>query len=390
MPRISHSLKKLAKTVLLKFLAYRMLPDVLTRYLLNVLGIGFEKVAKCGQAAFVARYISGCRGCFCVSVDFDNRDEHRREISTKATVELVSLCEEFDIPITWAICGITAVNESEAFNRIVNSKVKHELAIHTYDHVDFSDPSCDERLARSQVTRTIQLLPPSRGPLTFVFPWNRYGHFNLLRDEGFIAYRGNSRKLGFPSKMSGLWNIYPLVYISEKSYTHSVVLKAFLDLAMSYRSVFHLWFHPWNLEVGGDVSKYISETLRPLFKRAQSERRKGRLWVCTLSELANYCEARSICTLTHFRPNNRSIVIYVKSEIPDDRFNKKQCLTLGVKIPKNDGFPKFSLDEQSVDERDAIVGEECCGWRITYVNVFIDKPQKRLQVDLQTDIKNRE
>jgi len=380
MGSVSYSSKKFAKMMLLKFLSWGISPDALTRYLLNVMGIEYVKEVEGSEAAFVARYLNGSQGCLCISVDFDNRDERKRAISTKATIELVDLSEEFSIPITWAICGTTAINEDEAFRRIVSSKVGHELAIHTFDHQDFSDPTCDEGSARSQITKTIQILPPSGSPATFVFPWNRYGHFDLLKDEGFIAYRGRKRRLGYPSKISDLWDIHPLVYISEKSYSYSGILKALVDLAITHRALFHLWLHPWNMEAGGDVSKYLSDTLRPLFQHVKSRRQEGKLWLCTLGELANYCEARSNCTLTHFNPEDRSIIIDAKCEIKDDRFNKRQFLTLGVKIPKN-GVRELREDGNKIEKGDIMTVEDRDG-RMLYVNVFFDKPAKQLYIDL--------
>lgn len=367
--------------MLIKFLSLRILPDSLTRYLLNILGIDFEGEEELGQSAFVSKYMNGCRGCFCVSVDFDNRDERRRDISSKATIELINLCEKFDIPMTWAICGKTVVNEGEAFTRIIDSEIGNELAIHTFDHTDFSDPMCDEKMARSQIIKTIQLLPPSSRPVTFVFPWNRYGHFDILREEGFIAYRGKNKKLGYPLKITNLWDIHPLFYISEKNFSYSGVLKSLVDLAIAYRAVCHIWFHPWNLEVGGDVSKFLSDTIKPLLEHVRSRRQDGKLWVCTLKDLANYCEARSSCSLI-CEPKSRSINVNADCEMLDNRFNKVQNLTLSVKIPNRVKISNIKMEDNKINESDAITIEEDHKRRILHINVIFDTPIKRLSIEL--------
>lgn len=349
----------------------RAIPEKLTAYLLGILGIGYEVNLEPRGNAFIFRFMNGFPGGFCVSIDFDNRREERVDADKKATLELLALCEEFNIPVTWAICGVTAIRERDVFECILNSKVKHEIAVHTFDHIDFS--KCSEELARSQVLDTIKLFPSEIKCTTFIFPWNRTGHFELLREMGFIAYRGRERKLAYPSRNNGLWNLHPLFYLYEKNYTHSSVLKALLDLAISREAIFHLWFHPWNLEVAGDVSKYIKDTIRPLFEYADLKRKDGELWICTLGELANYCEARS-GTKVHHRERNGSIEIGIERRMEDAGFSKGQVLTLGVKIPDGIAKIKASLEGNPLQEDRLILKGLSREGRFLLLNLLLDKP----------------
>ena len=374
------SAKKAAKITLFKLLSSGLVPEGLTARLLGVLGIGYCKVTEPRERVFIPKFMNGCAGGFCVSIDFDNRRKDRAEVNRRATFEILALCEEFDIPATWAICGITAVKEREAFESILSSRVGNEIAVHTFDHVDFSSQSCTEELARSQILRTLELLPPRAGRATFVFPWNRMGHLELLREMGFIAYRGRDRKLAYPSKNNGLWDIHPLFYLSERNYTHSGVLRALLDLAMSSEALFHLWFHPWNLEVAGDVPRYINDTIRPLFEYADLKRRQGDLWVCTLGELANYCEARSKARVS-YREVKGSMEIDVKCKIEDARFNSKQLLTLGVEMPGEATNVKASLDGVQVEEGALAIRKFGRGSRALYLNMLFDNPLKHVKLE---------
>ncbi|MBO3799314.1 MAG: polysaccharide deacetylase family protein [Thermoproteota archaeon] len=379
---VSSNAKKIAKLALLKLISRRVFPDGVTFRLLRVLGIDYEMRKEPVEKVFVSRFLGGCNGAFCISVDFDNRRDDRQEVDRAATLEILSLCEEFNIPVTWAICGVTAVKEKNVFQRILDSKIKHEIAIHTFDHIDFSSPECTEELAKSQILRTISLLPPGAGRETFIFPWNREEHFNILNELGFIAYRGRDRKLAYPSKNNGLWNIHPLFYLSEKNYTYSSVLKALLDLAISKEAVFHLWFHPWNLEKNGNASRYVKDTLRPLLEYADFKRRKGKLWICTLGDIANYCEARSKAKIS-FKEKGRSMDISVECRVEDTRFRKNQVLTLGIRIFKNVGKTTVFLDGSSIPAEELVFKKQDRRTGVLYLNLLFDKHFKNLHLDFE-------
>jgi peptidoglycan/xylan/chitin deacetylase (PgdA/CDA1 family) len=375
--------KKVAKLALLKLISRRVIPEGVTAKLLKTIGIDYERKTELEGKVFIPRFMNGCGGGFCISIDFDNRRDDRLEIDRRATLEILTLCEEFNIPVAWAVCGVTALREKDVFERILASKVKHEIAIHTFDHVDFSDPDCTEELARSQVLKTMSLLPHEEGRATFIFPWNNTGHFKVLEELGFIAYRGRETKLAYPSKNNGLWNIHPLLYLSKKNYTYSRMLKALLDLAISHEAVFHLWFHPWNLEVDGDVSRYIRDTLRPLFEYAWLKRRRKELWVCTLRDMANYCEARSCAKISH-EENDRRMNINVECKIDDVRFREKPVLTLGVRMPKDIGKIRVSLDGFPVHDDELVFKKSGGKSEVLYLNLFFESPFKNVHINFHS------
>ncbi|MEM2921990.1 MAG: polysaccharide deacetylase family protein [Candidatus Bathyarchaeia archaeon] len=381
---MSSSAKKKAKLALLKLLSRRYIPEGVTAQLLKALGISYEGKAETREKVSISKFMNGCAGGFCISIDFDNRKDERIEVDKEATLEILSLCDEFNIPVTWAICGVTAVRERDAFDCILNSKVRHEIAVHTFDHVDFSNQNCTEELARSQILNTINLLPPGSGR-TFIFPWNRTGHFEVLRELGFIAYRGRDRKLAYPSKANGLWNIHPLFYLDDKNYSCSNVLKALLDLAISREAIFHLWFHPWNLEAFGSVSRYVRDTIRPLFEYADSKRRSGELWVCTMGELANYCEARSNAKV-NYNESKRSMDICIECKIEDVRFSSKQVLTLGVRMPKGVTKIKASSDGAPIGEESLKLRNLSRESRSLYLNLLFDAPRKKIRLDFYPEL----
>ena len=134
---------------------------------------------------------------------------------------------------------------------ILSAKVKHEIACHTFSHIDCSDGNCppevmDAELAECQSRARdwgIRLK-------SFVFPGNLAGNLPLLKKRGFAAYRWHGRyELDVPLQDEfGLWRI-PGGVGWEKTEGWPVkawirALQRCVDRAMETGTVLHLWFHP--------------------------------------------------------------------------------------------------------------------------------------------------
>ncbi|TLZ53574.1 MAG: hypothetical protein E6K17_09510 [Methanobacteriota archaeon] len=229
---------------------------------------------------------AGAIGCF--SVDFDATRPGRLSSNRIGTKNAVELSLRYNIPMTWAICGKTAEEDPFAYEMVLRSGVEHEIAVHTYSHLDVS--KCSPETLVEEVDRCISVLAPARRPRTFIFPWNREGHFDVLARLGFTAYRGADRALGTPQKHNGMWNIPPVYYLGPLSYGQSSLIKKFIALCVASRSVFHLWFHPWSI-VEPSPEAFAADILEPVFKCLDERRREGELELVTLGELARRLEA---------------------------------------------------------------------------------------------------
>jgi len=74
---------------------------------------------------------------------------------------------------------------------IADSDVDHEIACHTFSHVEFGDPTTDRRVARAELRRSRELAEEWGIELdSLVFPRNRVGHRDVVADADFSAYRG--------------------------------------------------------------------------------------------------------------------------------------------------------------------------------------------------------
>lgn len=302
---------------------------------LKLMNIGFKGgVAQNGLS--VCPYNGIYPAASCISLDFEHLNDtqsSRKSMNSRGTQAILELADQFEMPLTWAICGEAAEKDSEAYEQILRSKVKHDIGVHTYSHPNLSDPKHTDILVADDIARCIELLDiGEKRPVSFIFPYNGEGRFKSIRHLGFVAYRSKARELGYPQKKNGLWCIPPVYYLDESSGDFATA-RRLIDLAIVCGSVFHLWLHPRSLAVGGDVKSYVDTVLKPIFRYISEKRREGNLWVCTMRELANYCEAREKCTVKSKSEGGR-IKLDVRCVIRDRRFDYPPQVTLKIPIPR--------------------------------------------------------
>lgn len=257
-------------------------------------------------------YPRGTNAASVISIDFDHLtksklSDSRRWIPEKVdsllrrnrigTSELISLSERYSVPMTWAICGETAEADPQSYSSILKSKQFQEIGVHTYSHIDVS--ACSEVELRLDIQRCLEVLNLPERPSTFIFPWNRQGHFDLLRKLGFISYRDQQRSIGVPRLEHDMVNIPPTYYVDLKSFGAQKLIIKFLDLCISWNSVFHLWLHPWSVvsENNGETGKqFVEKTLDPVFSYMSERRKDGSLSLCTMGELSKTFSLKNVTT----------------------------------------------------------------------------------------------
>ena len=225
----------------------------------------------------------------CVSVDFDVTVPSRFENNRSGTGALIELARRYRIPITWAVCGKSAEADMKSYSAISDSAGQDEIGIHTYSHIDATRTSPQE--FSLDVERCIKVLG-LKSPQTFVFPWNRVGHFDVLRQFGFRVFRGKERALGDPIRTEGLWNIRPVYYIDQKSRGAESLIKKYVDVCVALSTPFHLWTHPWCLASGGKPDS-VMDTLESVFGYVAEKREGGELRTATLGALATTLDSLS-------------------------------------------------------------------------------------------------
>ena len=303
------------------------------------------------------RFPAPYRGCMIISADFEMAWAWRYAKSRKEPVamglkersnvpKLVRLFEQYEIPITWATVGHLFLSQCEReegkahpelsrlkhfssrwsytegdwfdhdpctsydldpawyapdlIRMILNSKVSHEIGCHTFSHIDCSDLHCPPEVLDDELRICIKLAQAEGIRLrSMVFPGGKNGNYPVLKARGFTSYRYNDRRwdLFYPEKdHDGLWRLPSSTSIGADGFKWSLSyrmkqFRKYIDAAIRKRSVFHLWFHP-SLD---DFS--LNSVFPSVLDYASQKRKKGDLWIATMSDLSDFCEEQSLMIL---------------------------------------------------------------------------------------------
>ena len=254
-------------------------PGFLSSSALRLMKIGLEGGLAVG-------YEGGASGASCISVDFDVTRPGREEANHAGTHALLSLSERYGVPLTWAVCGKTAEADNEAYESILKSSVRQEVAVHTYSHIYTNEVS--EEVFEDDIRRCLTVLGLSSAPDTFIFPKNIEGYFGLLKRMGFRCYRGKRRVIGRPIEQNGLLNIRPVYYVDQKSLGAQSLIERFVDVCIAKRAAFHLWTHPWSLSIGGKPDEMVKSTLEQVFAYLRDKKESGSISLTTMGRLSSY------------------------------------------------------------------------------------------------------
>jgi peptidoglycan/xylan/chitin deacetylase (PgdA/CDA1 family) len=244
-------------------------------------------------------YEGGTKGALVVSLDFEypQQDANRSGVLRETTIEILELANDYRIPMTWGICGNAGLREIDLLREIQLSSVEHDVGVHTFSHRYVGRSECPVCVIEKEVRECVEVIESTKRrrmehPRTFIFPGNVVGNLNTIRSLGFLAYRGNTDQLGYPSRVHGLWDIAPSYFLNEKTIGELGYLRRLLDVSSVLGCVLHLWSHPWNMILKESARDYRERVLEPLFHYADCKRKQGLLWICNMREMAEYCEAR--------------------------------------------------------------------------------------------------
>jgi peptidoglycan/xylan/chitin deacetylase (PgdA/CDA1 family) len=260
---------------------------------------------------------------------------------------LLSLFKKHNIPATWAVVGHLFLDHCECedgiphkemprfkkdwystdpctdiqrdplyygkdiVEKILSNRIEHEIGHHSFSHVVFSE--CSREVAEAEIKEGIKLAKKEFGITlkSFVFPENKIGHVDVLKENGFKIYRGENlgrhnpnqsflaRKFNGgidkiiapptePEWMDGIWGIPISMYFCDPQIKLSVLPKAKIGLYRAIRSkkVFHVFLHPHSLltypSLKDDLDKFLGIVAR--------KRDKGKINVMTMGEFAEVFE----------------------------------------------------------------------------------------------------
>lgn len=196
---------------------------------------GCPKVLAVSPHPTAAHVASRQPGYFVLSFDTElawgyfDKEEMRRELFSPdgsreraAIRKLLALCDEFQVPATWAIVGHLAMSHDrcgedcpvhswrgryssydeirggrhplwygrDVVETLVAAEDRHEIAFHGFSHRPFDEASMGRHEADTEIRLWLSAfadLGPT--PRSVVFPRNVVGHLDVLQDHGFVAYR---------------------------------------------------------------------------------------------------------------------------------------------------------------------------------------------------------
>lgn len=139
----------------------------------------------------------------------------------------------------------------DLIDAILSADVRHEIACHTFSHIDCSDSRCPSEVMDAELTECKRQAALRGLELkSFVFPGHLMGNFDSLKRHGFRVYRRNEPpELDIPRlDKHGLWCIPGGVLMQKPvgwpTQTWIATLKQCVDRALATGTLLHFWFHP--------------------------------------------------------------------------------------------------------------------------------------------------
>ena len=214
------------------------------------------------------------------------------KIEKMALPLFVDLFDAFEMPVTFAIRGQLIQVNNAGLKLLINAPVRHEIAAHGYSHKQFKKLSCKEAEIELEM---ISVLMKRFGvsPRSFIFPKNAVAHLDLLEKFGYKCYRSSGDFITdcmYIEKQGQLYDIHPSLYLDHG--TTPIFVKKILDVAISQRAPFHMWFHLWNFgETELSIQKSIDRVISPVLNYAKKKVDCGSLSFETMLSAAEKTEA---------------------------------------------------------------------------------------------------
>jgi len=285
------------------------------------------------ELAWAWRYSKGVDNVLKYSEDYGLKE--RENIP-----EILRVCEEYNIPITWATVGHLFLNNCERIKGsahseilrpnyfenkfwkyddgdwfdsdpcsnyleskswycpdliklILNQDTKHEIGCHTFSHLDCTDNHCPPAVFDSDILACKNAAKELGISLTsFVHPAHTIGNLKGLIKNGFSSYRTDySNILGYPNLfMDKLWEIKSTwEFVSFNDWSINYHIKRYqeiLNRSIKNNSVCTLWFHP------SIDSRFINDIMPSIFRNINEM--KDDLYITTATEYVNYLNKNAI------------------------------------------------------------------------------------------------
>ena len=238
------------------------------------------------------------RSYFNLTIDFElgwSRTRRGKNVtSTKKSLErsrrskitlpvLLELSDQYKIPVTFAIVGHIAVNDyygRDLVESIKNTTTRHEIASHSFSHIDFSDYEATKEIVESEIVESDKILRKYDPALsTFIFPNNHPAYLDLIKNAGFNTYRIRTNQkikkdnYGLYQFPLGLW-LSPQAVVSKD-------LINLISIAVSRRQLINFWCHLFEFDSPEECRSFF----KPLFAYIESCQKIGEIKALTMRDI---------------------------------------------------------------------------------------------------------
>jgi peptidoglycan/xylan/chitin deacetylase (PgdA/CDA1 family) len=230
--------------------------------------------------------------------------------------DLLRLSADFNIPVTYAVVGHLAVAQCESHRepppfspywlgeewyaldphsdlekdkdfygqdlvqQILEEPVGHEIASHSFSHVDLADDATTSEIALFEITESFRVLSGlGNKPVTFVFPENRRAFLELLKDTGFRIYR-DDENTPVQKDLLGLWQFPVGFWLSPKGVSADEII-GLIALAIQGKLLVNFFCHLHEFESTPQIQKFF----RPIFAYIDENQRRGRIEARTMRSI---------------------------------------------------------------------------------------------------------
>lgn len=230
---------------------------------------------------------------------------------------LISLSEKYNIPITFAVVGHVTLQscaehgQSPSFHpswvkgdwynidphtslatdpdyygvdlmaKIKNSNVKHEIASHSFSHVDLADSETTPEVAKFEIEESYRLLKKIDPDLTtYIFAKNKPAFIDIIKKTGFINYRDSQNHV-IRRNTNGLIE-FPLgLWLSPEAHGPRDLLKL-LEIAVGKKRLINFWLHLYEFASADELRRY----LEPVFLYIANCQNAGTIKALTMRDIA--------------------------------------------------------------------------------------------------------
>jgi hypothetical protein len=210
------------------------------------------------------------------------------KIEERALPFFIDVFETLEVPATFALRGQCLNTNSATVDLLLDSSIKHDIGSHGFTHRRFRDLShSDAEMEMNMIN--VAMKKCGIVPRSFIFPQDSVAHLDLLEKYGYKSYRSYGGFLHDRMQIEHygeLYNICPSLHLTRS--LNALFLKKTLDIAVTNRASFHVWFHLWNF--GESMESIQRSAMKTLFPLLQYAREKVNLGALTFETMLSVTE----------------------------------------------------------------------------------------------------